>query len=181
MGDGPTCPPFCIFTHLLWVFRYITRCSANDDPTDGEVPTWFTPVEVAGIKCYTNGKQAEGDIWYGDGSKLTQEVGGRTIYRAGGALACGPLKVITRVTGPQTSYRAELQSFAVNSALASTNQELTYDNKAVVDRALHPPHRECSDMDLRLTILEETLNKPLRLRWVPSHRDVAKAKPKKSE
>ena len=62
--------------------RYITRCRANDDPTDGEVPTGFTPVEVAGIKCYTNGKQAEGDIWYGDGSKLTQEVGGRTIYRA---------------------------------------------------------------------------------------------------
>ena len=82
--------------------RYITRCSANDDPTDREVPTGFTPVEVAGIKCYTNGKQAEGDIWYGDGSKLTQEVGGRTIYRAGGAITCGPLQVITRVTGPQT-------------------------------------------------------------------------------
>ena len=158
--------------------RYITPCSANDDPTDGEVPTGLTPVEVAGIKCYTNGKQAEGDIWYGDGSKLTQEVGGRTIYRAGGAITCGPLQVITRVTGPQTSYRAELQSFAVNSALASTNQELIYDNKAVVDHALHPPHRECSDMDLRLTILEETKNKPLRSRWVPSHRDIAKAKTK---
>ena len=33
-------------------------------------------------------------------------------------------------------------------------------------------------MDLRLTIQEETLNKPLRLRWVPSHRDTAKAKTK---
>ena len=68
--------------------RYITQCSANDDPTDGEVPPGFTPVEVAGIK-------AEGDIWYGDGSKLTQEVGGRTIYRAGGVTTCGPLHVIT--------------------------------------------------------------------------------------
>ena len=36
--------------------RYIPRCSANDDPTDGEVPPGFTPVEVAGIKYYTNGK-----------------------------------------------------------------------------------------------------------------------------
>ena len=33
-------------------------------------------------------------------------------------------------------------------------------------------------MDLRLTIEEETRNKPLRLRWVPSHRDIAKAKTK---
>ena len=29
-----------------------------------------------------------------------------------------------------------------------------------------------------LTILEETKNKPLRSRWVPSHRDIAKAKTK---
>ena len=108
-------------------------------------------MEVAGIQCYTNGKRAEGDIWYGDGSKPTREVGGKTIYRAGGAITCGPLQVITRVTGPQTSYKAELQRFAVNSALASANQELTNDNKAVVDHALHPPLRECSDMDLRLT------------------------------
>ena len=33
-------------------------------------------------------------------------------------------------------------------------------------------------MDLRLTIKEETQNKPLRLRSVPSHRDIAKAKTK---
>ena len=98
-------------------------------------------MKVAGIQCYTNGKQAEGDIWYGDGSKLTQEVRGRTIYKARGAITCGPLQVITRVAGPQTSYRAELQSFAINSALASTNQELTYDNKAAVDHTLQPPHR----------------------------------------
>ena len=31
--------------------RYITRCSANDDSTDGEVPPGFTPVEVAGISA----------------------------------------------------------------------------------------------------------------------------------
>ena len=134
--------------------RYVTRCSANEDPTDGEVPPSFTPVEMAGIQCYTNGKQAEG------AGKLTREVGGRTIYRAGGAITCGPLLVITRVTGPQTSYRAELQSVAVNSTLASAHQELTYDNKAVVDHALQPPHRERSDVDLRLTIQEETEQAP---------------------
>ena len=48
----------------------------------------------------------------------------------------------------------------------------------VVDHALQPPHRECCDVDLRLTIHEETLNKPLRSRWVPSRRDIAKAKTK---
>ena len=73
-------------------------------------------------------------------------------------------RVITRVTGPQTSYRAELQSFAITSALASTNQELTYDNKVVVDHTVHPPHRECSDMDLRLTIQKQTQNKHLQSR-----------------
>ena len=93
-------------------------------------------------------------------------------------LTCGPLQVTSRVTRPQTSYRAALQSFAVNSSLASRNHELTYDNKAVVDHAVHPPHMECSDMDLRLTIQEETQNKPLHSRWVPSHRDIAKAKTK---
>ena len=41
------------------------QCSANEDPTDGEVPPRFTPMEVAGIHCYANGKQAEGNIWYG--------------------------------------------------------------------------------------------------------------------
>ena len=80
--------------------------------------------------------------------------------------------VITRVTGPQTSYRVELQSFAV------TNQGLIYDNKAVVDHAVHLSHRGCSDMDLHLTILEETQSKPLRSTWVPSHRNIAKAKTK---
>ena len=33
-------------------------------------------------------------------------------------------------------------------------------------------------MDLPLTILEETQNKPLWPRWFPSHRDIAKAKTK---
>ena len=37
------------------------------------------------------------------------------------------------------------------------------------------------NMDLHLTILEETENKPLRSRWVPSHRDIAKAKTKEEQ
>ena len=82
------------------------------------------------------------------------------------------------MTGPQTTCRAELQSCAVNLALAGTNQELAYDNKVVVNRALQPLHTECSDVDLRLTIHEETRIKPLRSRWVPSYKDIAKAKTK---
>ena len=69
-----------------------------------------TLVLAAGTQCYTNGKQAEGAIWYGDRSKLTQEVGGRTICRVGGVITCGPLQVITRVAGQQISYRAKIQS-----------------------------------------------------------------------
>ena len=130
---------------------------------------------------YTDGKQVEGDIWYGDGSNFIQEVGGRTIYRVGGAITCGPLQVFTQVTGPQTSYRAEVQSFMINSALAGANQELIYDYKAAVDhslhRLLHPPHR-MFQYGFGLTIQEEIQNKPLRSRWVPSHRDIAKAKTK---
>ena len=76
------------------------------------------------------------------------------------------------------SYRVELQSFAVKLALGSGHQEPIYYNKAVVDHALHLSHRQCSDMDLRLTIQEEPQNKPLRSRWVPSHRDIAKVKTK---
>ena len=70
------------------------------------------------------------------------------------------------MTVPQTSFRAQIQSFADNSALASTHQELFSDNKAVADHALHSPHMECSDIDLRFTIQEEREKKPLRLRWV---------------
>ena len=33
-------------------------------------------------------------------------------------------------------------------------------------------------MDLRIVIEDETVNKPLRSRWVPSRRDMAKAKTK---
>ena len=33
-------------------------------------------------------------------------------------------------------------------------------------------------MDLRIVIQDETVNAPLRSRWVPSHRDIAKAKTK---
>ena len=97
------------------------ECTAKEDPIEGEVPAGFAPVTIPGIQCYTNGKQAEGKTWYGDGSKLAQEVGERTVYTAGGAMTCGPLQVITQVTGPQTLYCPEFQSFAVNTSLASAN------------------------------------------------------------
>ena len=62
--------------------RSLTLCNSEEDPREGEVPEGFTPVTVARIQCYTNDKQAKGDVWYGDGSKLTPEVGGRVVYRA---------------------------------------------------------------------------------------------------
>ena len=51
--------------------RCITLCTTEEDPIEGEAPAGFTPVTVPRIQCYTNGKKAEGNIWYGDGSKLT--------------------------------------------------------------------------------------------------------------
>ena len=75
-----------------------------------------------------------------------------------------------RVTGPQTSYRAELQGAAIVSCLADQEDELVIDNKAVVDYGAATPHRECSDVDLRQIIQTHQGAKQLRWRWIPSHR-----------
>ena len=37
--------------------RYIVRYSAEEGPTEGEVPAGFAPVTIAEIQCYINGKQ----------------------------------------------------------------------------------------------------------------------------
>ena len=59
------------------------------------------------------------------------------------------MQIISRVTGPQDSYRAELQGSVIVTARACPNDTLTLDNKAVVDHRMREPMRECDDMDLR--------------------------------
>ena len=69
-------------------------------------------------------------------------------------MTCGLVQIFT--TSPHTAYRAELQTFAIKIALVTQEEELACDNKVVVNHALEPPHRECSNMELRLKVQEET-------------------------
>ena len=108
--------------------------------------------------CYTSGKEKTDTTWYSDGSKQNN--------RAGVGIKCGPLEIIARVTGPQTSYRAELQEAAIVSCLADQEDELVLDNKAVVDYGAITPH---SDVDPRQIIQTHQGAKQLRWTWVPSH------------
>ena len=128
----------------------------------GTLPAGFRPIMIGGMVCYTNGKDKTDTTWYSDGSKQNN--------KAGVGIKCGQLEIIARVTGPQTSYRAELQGAAVVSCLADQDDELVIDNKAVVDYGATTPHRECSDVDLRRVIETHQRNKQLRWRWIPSHR-----------
>ena len=108
----------------------------------GTLPAGFSL--VGGMVCYTNGKDKTDTTWYSDGSKQNN--------RAGVGIKCGQLEIIARVTGPQTSYRAELQGVAIVSCLVDQEDELVIDTKAVVNYGATTPHRECSDVDLRQTI-----------------------------
>ena len=101
--------------------------------------------------AYTNGKPKQGKEWYSDGSKLIQGENSE-IHRAATALSCGELEVISRVQGPQTSYRAELQGARLFVELAEDGDTLALDNKAVVDYGHVRPHWEASDMDYRLPL-----------------------------
>ena len=70
--------------------------------------------------------------WYSDGSKLVQGENSE-VHRAATAMLCGELEENTRVQGPQTSYRAELQGARLFVELAADGDTLALDNKAVVE------------------------------------------------
>ena len=103
----------------------------------------FSRTIVACHQCYTNGKPKEGTAWYSDGSKLEVPSLEGQMDKAGVALSCGPLIIIACVTGPQTSYRGELQGVALVTApsLAEPGDTLTMDNQAVVRWAPDLPTR----------------------------------------
>ena len=96
--------------------------------------------------------------------------------RAGMALTYGPLQVIARVHGPQTSYRAELMGLCVAASLAQPGSSITLDNKAVVDHGPSVPHREASDMDLRCQAAALLRDKQIKVRWIPGHRIASAAR-----
>ena len=52
---------------------------------------------------------------------------------------------------------------------------LTMDNQAVVQWAPQPPHRECSNMDLRQQVTEHLDIRSVPFSWIPSHRDLSDA------
>ena len=96
--------------------RYMAHTSIPQIHEAGTILAGFSPITVAGHHCYTNGKPKQGTAWFGDGSKLEVPSQEGQVERAGVALSCGPLLIIARVTGPQTSYTGELQGAALVTA-----------------------------------------------------------------
>ena len=92
------------------------------------------------------------------------------------ALTCGPLQVIAKVHGPQTSYRVELMGLYVAASFAQLGSSITLDNKAVVDHGPSEPHREASDMDLRCQAAALLRDKQITVRWIPEHRTASAAR-----
>ena len=118
----------------------------------GEVPRGLSRRVICGFETYTNAQVPMGQSWHSDGSKLVVQATHPNVTEgpgAGMALTCGPLQVIARVHGLQTSYRAKLMGLCVAASLAQPGSSITLDNKAVVDHGPSEPHREASDMDLR--------------------------------
>ena len=162
---------------VVGLMEYRAHYHGSVHPPDvddtGTLPAGFSPIMIGGMVCYTNGKDKTDTTWYTDGSKQNN--------RAGVGIKCGQLEIIARVTGPQTSYRAELQGAAIVSCLADQEDELVIDNKAVVDYGATTPHRECSDVDLRQIIETHQGAKQLRWRWIPSHRVIKRYHTRKGE
>ena len=154
--------------------EYIDHGLASPQSPEGKVPEGFSRIEVGEIVAYTNGKPRQGKDWHSDGSKLVQTEESE-IHRAGTALTCGELQIISRVQGPQTSYRAELQGARLFADVAENGDTLTLDNKSVVDYGPVRPHREASDMDYRVPLADKLQSKKAKLRWIPSHREESKA------
>ena len=155
--------------------KYIALECTKSIPADGEVPPGFTKCIIAGHEAYTNNKARSGNEWHSDGSKLISHTDHGDYSRAGCSLICGPLIVIARIAGPQTSYRAELQPPAMLIQLRGPEDTLTLHNKAVVRWCQTLPHRECADSDLRDFIYSSTQGNPIPMRWTPGHRELVQA------
>ena len=75
--------------------QYYGTAHPPDVDDTGTIPAGFRQVTIGGMVCYTNGKDKTDTTWYSDGSKQNN--------KAGVGIKCGPLEIIARVTGPQTS------------------------------------------------------------------------------
>ena len=79
------------------------------------------------------------------------------------------------MTGPQDSYRAELQGSVLVTAQARVGDSLTLDNKAVVDYGPRSPDRESADMDLRKQLHTNLADTPIPLIWIAGHQHIRSA------
>ena len=155
--------------------KYIAAECTTPIPADGEVPRAFTKCVIAGHEADTNDKARSGSEWHSDGSKLICRTDHGDYSRAGCSRTCGPLIVIARITGPQTSYRAELQPRAMLTQLRNADDTLTLDNQAVVRWCQTEPRRECAHRDLRDFIYSHTQGNPIPMRWIPGHQELTQA------
>jgi len=155
--------------------EYIDNGMTSQRSHTGTLLQGYARIVVGNIVAYSNGKPKRGTDWHSDGSKLVK-AGAVEVHRPGTAVTCGDLKVIARVQGPQTSYRAELQGAGLFAAMADDGDTLTLDNKAVVDHGSQYPHREASDMDYRVPLADALSKKKVTLKWIPGHRQLFQAR-----
>ena len=85
-----------------YTHRYVCSDTTHPAPVEGVVPPGFVPCMINGIPYYHNQQQRSGPSWYSNGSKLTDDHTGAA--GVGATATCGPLQIITRITGPQDSY-----------------------------------------------------------------------------
>ena len=82
----------------------------------------------------------------------------------------GPLRILSRVAGPQQPYRAEMYGAATGAAIASDGDTQYIDNMAITKCAHHRPTHECSDADIRHKVCDQVQHKHVTAEWIPSHR-----------
>ena len=75
--------------------HYVVPTPCDEIQFAGRIPPWYH-------------QPPKGTHNYFDGSHQMVEVAGATYEAAGAAITKAPLQVVTRVTSPQRSYRAEM-------------------------------------------------------------------------
>ena len=95
--------------------HYIASHQCHKDPSAGTVPAGHRPVTFAGIPYYSNQQPPTRTSLYSDGSLQTVEIAASEYKAAGAAMTKGPLRILTRVAGPQQSYTAEMYGAAIAS------------------------------------------------------------------
>ena len=153
-----------------YTHKHVCLDTTRPTPEEGVVPPGFVTCLINGIPCYHNQQQRSRTSWHGDGSKLAYNQ--TRAAQAGAAATCGPLQIISRMTGPHDSYRAELQGSVIVTKCARPTDTLIPDNKAVMDYGPLEPTRECANMDVQHQLHDNLTPIPIPVHWIAGHQTV---------